>query len=378
MDFDFTDEQYAIQDSVRQVLQENFDAESFKRAMNGDGLSTNLWDELTELGIFSMLVPEQFGGNGLGFVDFALVAEEFGRALLPSPVLDTIVASDVILRFGSAQQKTQLLPKIAAGQLKIVAAIAEPAAGFNLADISTAAIAGGAGWQLRGEKMLVPVADAVDLILVAAQFPKEGCLGLAMLEPRRAGSVLRKQTTLDPAANYHHVNFDAVPLSREDILGERPQRAAAQRLFDASAGCAALAITGVAGKVLDLAVAYAKERTQFGKPIGSFQAIKHKCADMAVAVESSRAAAYYGAWALAEDAKDLLKAVSIAKSFCADSGRLVCNEGIQIHGGMGFTWELGLHWYMRRAKALEYSFGDASFHRRRVLDAALHELNEEG
>jgi alkylation response protein AidB-like acyl-CoA dehydrogenase len=133
-------------------------------------------------------------------------------------------------------------------------------------------------------------------------------------------------------------------------------------------------MTGVAARVLDNSVTYAGQRTQFGKPIGSFQAIKHKCADMAVAVEASRSAAYYASWALAEDAPDRAKAVSIAKSFCGDAARFVCNEGIQIHGGIGFTWELGLHFYLRRAKVLEYSYGDAAYHRERVLAETLSEL----
>jgi alkylation response protein AidB-like acyl-CoA dehydrogenase len=137
-------------------------------------------------------------------------------------------------------------------------------------------------------------------------------------------------------------------------------------------------MTGIAGKVFDKAVQYVKQRVQFGKPVGSFQAIKHRCADMAVAVEASRSAAYYAAWALANESPDHGKAISIAKSFCGDTARFVCNEGMQLHGGMGFTWALGLHLYLRRAKLLEYTYGDATHHRKRVLAAALAELGAGG
>ena len=136
-------------------------------------------------------------------------------------------------------------------------------------------------------------------------------------------------------------------------------------------------MSGIAAKMLDASVIYARQRNQFGSPIGSFQAIKHRCADMAVGIDASRSAAYYAAWALSDRSQDSPRAVSIAKSFCGDTARYVCNESIQIHGGIGFTWELGLHYYLRRAKTLEYLYGDASYHRERVLAITLAQLDAE-
>jgi alkylation response protein AidB-like acyl-CoA dehydrogenase len=376
MNFEFSDEQYAIRDSVRELLQEKFGAGALSSAMQGAGAA--LWTDLAELGAFSMLVPEKFDGAGLNFIDLALVLEEYGRASLPQPIVDTIIATDAIVRFGSDEQKARLLTLIATGRMKVAVAVPEPTAGFDVSEIASTATRFGASWRLSGDKMLVPAAAFADIILVAVRFADEDALGLVLVEPQRQGVSLREQVTLDPSSHYHHAVFADVELSRADILGAKPSTEAVRRLFDAGAVAAATLMTGLAGKVLEIAVEYAKGRTQFGKPIGSFQAIKHKCADMAVAIESSRAAAYYAAWALAENAADVSKAVSIAKSFCGDSARLVCNEGIQIHGGMGFTWELGLHWYLRRAKVLEYSYGDASFHRSRVLAEALHDLEVTG
>jgi alkylation response protein AidB-like acyl-CoA dehydrogenase len=170
------------------------------------------------------------------------------------------------------------------------------------------------------------------------------------------------------------LDMSDVHVVRDDIIGGDPSPRSVDRLLDASGVIAATMMTGISGKVLDNAVTYAAQRTQFGKPIGSFQAIKHRCADMAVTIDASRSAAYYAAWALAEEAPDRAKAVSMAKSYCGDASRFVCNEGVQLHGGIGFTWELGLHFYLRRAKVLEYSYGDAAYHRERVVSETLAEL----
>ena len=165
--------------------------------------------------------------------------------------------------------------------------------------------------------------------------------------------------------------FDAAPVARADVLGGAPSAAALHRLLDAGAAASALQITGIAARMLDLAAEYAGQRVQFGRPIGAFQAIKHRCADMMVQVETSRTAAYYAAWALSSGPAEAAQAVSMAKAYCGDAARSVCNEAIQIHGGIGFAWELDLHLYLRRAKSLEYAYGDATAHRERVLTAAL-------
>lgn len=374
MDFDFSPQQYEFQETMRSFLDEKYDLARVNALLTGDGFDSALWSKLTELGAFAMMVPEEYGGLGLSFVDLALVLEEFGRALVPAPVVETICAGDVIACYGTDDQKSRILPLLAEGKLRIVPAINEVEAGFDPDELGTMAVATGDGWKLTGRKILAPQAASADIILAAVRFGAEGPLGLVLLEPGRHGVAIREHSTIDPSSRFHEVTFESVSLTESDILSCRPSRDALLRLLDANGAAAALVMTGIASKVLDRSVHYAAQRVQFDKPIGSFQAIKHRCADMAVAIDGSRSAAYYAAWALAEDAPERAKAVSMAKSFCGDTSRFVCNEGIQIHGGIGFTWELGLHFYLRRAKVLEYSYGDASYHRERVLTAALAEL----
>jgi alkylation response protein AidB-like acyl-CoA dehydrogenase len=378
MDFDFSEEQYLFRDTVRKFLEGTQDLAKVRARLDGDGLDGGLWVELTELGAFGLLVPEEYGGLGLTFVDLPLIVEEFGRALVPSPVAETIASTDVLVRHATPEQKTRLLPEIAKGELRLVPATLEPEASFDPADIRATALPSGNAWRLSGRKILVPHAAAADLMLVGARFGEDGPLGLVLLETDREGISLREQASLDPSGRFHEVTFEGVPVLRDDILGGAPSRTALGRLLDASGALAATQMTGIASKVLDNAVSYASHRTQFGRPIGSFQAIKHRCADMAVAVDTSRSAAYYASWAMAQDSDDRAKAVSMAKSFCGDASRFVCNEGIQIHGGIGFTWELGLHFYLRRAKVLEYSYGDAAYHRERVLAETLAERRAGG
>jgi alkylation response protein AidB-like acyl-CoA dehydrogenase len=372
MDFDFSEEQYLFRDTLRGYLREHYAPPSGDRPVASTANDRALWPGLAELGTYAIPIPEACGGLGLGFVDLALLLEEFGRRLVPASVIDTLVAADVIARFGTPEQRHAWLPSIAEGKLRAAIAITEPDVGYDLADLASCVTTRNGALRLDGSKILVADAVAADLLVVAARF-SSGAIGLVVLDPKRGGVHLREHPTLDCTAAYHEVGCDAVAVGAADVLGGAPSDTAAQYLWDACAVAAAALMTGIAGEVLDTSVEYVKQRTQFGKAIGSFQAIKHKCADMALAVDSSRSAAYFAAWSLGSDAPRT-SAVSGAKSFCGDTARLVCNEGIQLHGGVGFTWALGLHFYLRRAKVLEYSYGDATFHRQRVLAAALGEL----
>ena len=373
MNFDFSSEQYMFQDSVRGFLAEAWSPARLRSLMGGTGLDEDLWRGLTELGLQAIMVPEEHGGLGLGLVDLALVLEECGRALVPGPALETAISAEVIARFGTEDQKASLLPRLAEGGLRIVPALTEAEGGLDVSEIGTEAVAGGNGWRLSGRKIMVPYGHLADRLLVSARFGEAGAVGLVLIEPDRAGVTLRPHELLDPASRASEATFENVAVEDGDILGGSPSAASVARLANASATVAAAQMTGTAGKVLDLAVEYAGQRVQFGRPIGSFQAIKHRCADMMVMLETSRTSAYYAAWALANDAPDVDKAVSMAKAYCGDAARFICNEGLQIHGGIGFTWELDLHLYLRRAKALEYAYGDAAAHRERVLTCALGE-----
>ncbi len=371
MNFDFSAEQYMFQDSVRAYLADAWSVARLRRLMEGDGFDATLWHGLTDLGLLSILVPEEHGGMGLSFVDLALVFEECGRALVPGPAVETMIATDVLARFGTQEQKAALLPGIATGRIKVVPAVVEADGGSDPAEVETIASDAAGGWVLNGRKILVPYAGLADKLLVSARFGATAALGLALVDPTRAGLTLRPQALFDPSSRACEVIFDNVAIGSEDVVGAAPIAASVDRVVDAGAMAAAAQMTGIAARMLDLAVDYAAQRVQFGRPIGSFQAIKHRCADMMVQVETSRTAAYYAAWALSCDAPEAVQAVSMAKAYCGDAARFVCNEALQIHGGVGFAWDLDLHFYLRRAKTLEYSFGDASAHRERVLSAAL-------
>lgn len=372
MDFDFSDQQYMFQESIRDFLNDNHSLSVIRDAKNPSALEAGLRPSLNELGIFSILVPEENGGLGLNLIDLALIVEEFGRALVPASAVETLAVTDLIGRFGTEAQKAALLPKIASGDLCLTSAVYEAGSGYAADGIAATAKADGSGWRISGQKIMAAFADSSDLIAIAVQF--DGTPGIVLVEPGRAGITLSQHETLDLTSRYFQIDLADVAIAKVDILGETPGAEIVLRLTDVLATLAALQLVGISAKVLEISVEYAGQRVQFDKPIGSFQAIKHKCSNMAVQIESSRSAAYFAAWAVAEDAPERAKAVSMAKAYCSDTSRFACNEGLQIHGGMGFTWELGLHYYTRRAKVLETSFGNADFHRERVLSEALTEL----
>lgn len=371
MDFEFSEQQQMFRESFRRFFEVNYNLARHAIAAEVGRFDETLWRNLAELGLFGMLVPEEHDGMGLGWVDVALVIEELGRSLIHSPVVDTLVATDIIARYGTARQRADLLPAIASGRMRIAIAIAEPDSDYGITGIAASATAEASGWRLSGTKMLVPDVATSGLTMVVVRTGAGDDLGIALVPSQRGGVKSRPHVTLDAATNLTQIVYSEVALSDSDFLHSR---SAVERLLDLCAGAASLEMVGIAGRVLELSVDYASQRLQFGKPIGSFQAVKHRCADIAVAVDAARSAAYYAAWTLSEASGECAKAVSMAKAYCGDAARVACNEGIQIHGGMGFTWELGLHYYLRRTKLLEFSYGDATFHRERVLAATLQSL----
>lgn len=374
MNFDFSDEQNMFGEAMRSLLQESGDAQRIRARVEAGRFDDETWRRLAEAGAFAIAIPESHGGMGLGFVDLALVFEEHGRALVGPPVMDTILAGDLIARCGSAEQKDRFLPGLATGALKATIAFTETGGGYDPRDVSLTAEKTAEGWRLTGSKILVAQADLCGLFVVAMRLGAQGPVALALVERERAGLAIRAQGSLDLSGRFHEVGFDGLELQPADLLFlEAPERAVAH-LFDAAATAAALMMNGACVRVLDDVVAYVAQREQFGRPIGSFQAIKHRCADMATALDVSRNCAYYAAWAMAEGEAERAKAASMAKSFAGETSRFICNEGVQLHGGVGFTWELGLHFFLRRARALEQAWGDVAWHRERVLSEALNEL----
>jgi alkylation response protein AidB-like acyl-CoA dehydrogenase len=294
------------------------------------------------------------------------VLEEFGRALVPGPIVDTILSSEVVARFGTERQRASLLRSIVAGEARIAFAHAEPGAGHTARDVRTSASRQGGAWRITGRKILAPAVDTATLLLLSAR-TDNGDAGLFLCDARASGVAITRHHAMDPTSMLCRVEFDG---AEAEPLGSA-EGAALERLLETSALAAAAQMAGIAGAALDLAVAYARQRTQFDRPIGAFQAIKHRCADMLMAVETARTAAYYAAWAADEGGATLLPAVSMSKAYCGDACRTVCNGALQIHGGVGFTQEFDVHLYLKRGKLLEYAFGDAAWHRERVASLVL-------
>lgn len=366
MNFGFDEQQKTFGDTVASVLAD------FPALRSPDLLPPPheaVWQALAEIGLFALMVPERFDGVGMSLVDLALAVEALGAGLAPSAVAATLAATDVIARHGSEAQQQNLLPQIANGAIKVAVAMLEPGQGYDPRDVQASVVGG----YLNGAKLLVADAAEATLFLVFAQY--NGRPALVIVDATSPGIAIRAHDDLDPTSGYCAVTFAKVSVGAEAILGQNGPERAAERLIDVSATISAGLLMGIAGRMLDTAVEYVKVRVQFGQAIGAFQAIKHRCADMAVALEAGRSAAYYAFWAVAENAPDCARAASMAKAYCGGVSRHICNETIQVHGGMGFTWELGLHRFLRRAKVIEHSYGDAAWHNERVLCATLAEVN---
>jgi len=285
-----------------------------------------------------------------------LLMEEAGRALLPGPFFSTVVlAGSVLDAVGTPGHKEKYLAPICQGEVRSTVAILEAGASWNPRDVQLSAVNG----KLTGEKFFVSDAAVADFLIVIARN------GVFVVDSKARGLKISPMSGMDLTRKLYVVEFSNTPA---DELGSSANLA---RAFDIATAALAAELVGGMQRTLDVTIEYAKTRKQFGKPIGMFQAVQHQCADMYLETESSRSAVYYAGWALEENSSDAATAVSIAKMYCSDAARTVGNRGIQIHGGMGFTWENDLHLYYRRAKASETAFGDATFHRERIASMVI-------
>lgn len=359
MNFAFDEDQRSLGDTVAAALRAipALTAPDLSTDGNASAVQT-----LSELGLFSLLVPEQFGGVGLQLVDVALAVEALGAELAPSIVAATLVATEVLRRDGSIALQQEWLPRIASGEARIGLAVSEVGADYGLETLTTTSESG----KLNGRKILVAGADLADAYLVLGTYAGEPACWL--VDATSPGLAREPELSLDPTAALSAITF-------ADVAAERLNSGAASRVVNVGAIVTSGLLIGIGARMLAASVDYASSREQFGQPIGAFQAIKHRCADMAVGIEAARSAAYYAFWAAGEDGESAPRAASMAKAYCGDVVRFVCNESIQIHGGMGFTWELGLHRFLRRSKLLEHQFGDAVFHRERVVETTLQARN---
>jgi alkylation response protein AidB-like acyl-CoA dehydrogenase len=325
-----------------------------------------MWKEMAQLGWLGLAVPEEHGGSGLGMVESALLLEELGRAAYPGPYWPTMLAAAAIGEAGSDDQKKRWLGAIAAGDARAAVALLDGELDWNPAAAATRADKTPTGWQLTGLKRYVAWGHVAGVLLVPARTPEGPSLFL--VDPAASGLSWSPVQSMDPGTRFAHLTLDRVPVGTTDVLGT-PGGAAPLLLALLRRGAvgAAAEMLGAARRCLDMAVGYAKVREQFGQPIGSFQAIRHKCADMLLETENSHSAVYYAAWALDAASEDAATAASIAKSYVGEASRKVCGDAIQVHGGIGFTWEYDLHMYFKRAKALEAQYGDAEYHRELIL-----------
>ena len=374
MDFGFSEEQDMLRQAAHDFLTE-YCTSAFVRQMMEDerGYSPELWQQMAALGWLGLAFPEEYGGQGLGFVDLTVILEEMGAALLPSPFFSSVLlAGQTILLGGSEEQKKTYLPKIADGSLIATLAMTEPSGRFEAEGIEDVKAARAAdGFTISGTKLFVPDAHVADVMVVAARTKASGDksfgISLFLVDRDTPGISVTLLKTMDQTRKQCEVVFDNVTVGRDRLIGtvDTGWPVLSKVLHICTAALCAEMVGG-AQRVLDISVAYAKERVQFGRPIGSFQAIKHKCAEMMLQVESAKSAAYHAAWAVDEDVPEAPLAVSMAKAYCSDAYRYTAGEGIQVHGGIGFTWEHDMHLYFKRAKYAEFTFGDATYHRELV------------
>jgi alkylation response protein AidB-like acyl-CoA dehydrogenase len=373
MDFDLSKPQKLLQQSARAFFGRECPTERVRALMETEtAFDEKLWRALADQGWTGLLIPEEFGGLGLGLVELAAVAEEMGRACLPGPFVSTVWAAALISRAGSGGQRAQYLEAISAGDLKATVALLEETADWRATAVQMTAVVEGKTLRLRGRKEFVTDADVADLIICVAR--EDDRLVLVPVARTCRGINITATTGLDATRKLYSVEFDDVVVPAADALDghSNPDEALEQATAVASVALCAEMLGGMQW-ALDSAVEYAKTRQQFGRPIGAYQAVQHQCADMLLWTEGSRSATYYAAWAVSNGDPAARVAVSIAKAYCSDAAREVGNRAIQVHGGIGFTWEHDLHLYYKRAKSSEILFGDANFHREKLAQEVLDE-----
>ena len=363
--FQLSEEQESFRGMVRRFVEAHASETAVREQMASErGFDPATWSALAgPLGLPGLIVPEEFGGQGFGDVELGIVLEETGRALLCAPFFSTaVLAVHALLQSGDAAAQRALLPGIAAGETLATLAFAEASGRWDPSRIEATASRDGDAWRLDGEKLYVLDGHVADVVLVAARTPA----GVSLFHvPGDAKGLSRTPlATLDATRKQARLAFERVEgrLVGDDGAGE----AVLSAVLDRAAAALAAEQVGGAQRCLDMAVSYARERQQFGRPIGSFQAIKHKCADMLLEVESARSAAGYACWCASENDDQLPAVASLARAYCSEAFLHVAAENIQIHGGIGFTWEHPAHLYYRRAKSSDLLLGDARHHRELV------------
>ncbi len=369
MDLRFSEEQEALRNSARKFLQNEFDMESVLKMWEDErGYTEDTWRRMADLGWLGLRIPEEYEGLGLSFVDLAVLVEEMGRVAMPGPFLSTLLAAEAIIDAGSHEQKEKVLPKIARGESKATLAIFEPAFHYDPRGVRLRAVPEGQAYLLNGTKLFVLDGHVSDLIVLAArtrqsEHPEEG-ITLFLVDEEVVGVSTQLLRTLDGGRKQCEMVFENVRIPASKVLGEVDRGwPTLRRTLNKGAVALSMEMVGGGQKVLDISVEYAKVRVQFDQPIGSYQAIKHKCAQMMLEVEAARSIAYYAAYTIDVGGQEADIASSVAKVYCSEMYRSAAVEGAQIFGAISLTWEHDIHIYLKRAKMNEFAFGDPACHR---------------
>jgi len=379
MDIGFTEEQELLRDTARRFLESECNTQFVRRRMAEPAAVTDeFWQKLAEQGWLGIIYPEEEGGSGLGLVDLVVLMEEMGRAVMPGPFLSTVLLGGAAIGdAGTPAQRQQWLPQIAAGTAKAALAWTEPDLRWDAAGVTASAREAAAGFTLSGTKLFVGDAHLADILVVAARTrdgsTMEDGVSLFLVPKDTPGLAITVLPTIDETRKLCEVRLDNVVLPMAALIGERHRGwVPLSRVIARATVALAAEMCGGAQQVLDMTVAYAKIRIAFGKPIGSYQGVKHQAADMLVAIENAKSLTYYAAWAMDQGLEEAPLAVSMAKAAASDMYRKVAGTGIQLHGGIGMTWEHDLQLYFKRARASEVAFGDATWHRERVAQLMSH------
>ncbi len=375
MNFGFTEEQELLRAEVRKFLDQNAPLEQVRKFVETpEGFDRALWNRMAELGWVGLCVPETYGGVGLDLETLMVVLEETGRTLFPSPLVSTVLASQAIARFGSEAQQAAWLPGLADGTRVGSFALIEESDDLAPEGVALRGEADGDEIVLSGTKTLVPDGAVADLLVVAFRGGDDAeSLGLAVVERGAAGLGTTELTTMDLTKRMARLDFEGVRVSKDAILGEVAGGwAAIQWLVDLGAALVTAESAGAAENALAITTQFAKERIQFGEPIGRFQGVKHPLAQMYVDVENVKSLVYYAIWAIDQDDPGAPAAVSRAKALASDVFPGQGIDGVQLHGGVGYTWEYDIQLYLKRGKWMRPVFGDADYHYERV--AAMGEL----
>ncbi len=369
MDFGFSEEQELLRAEVRKLLDRRSPLEHVRKVMEtGPGYEPDLWRELAGLGWLGLTIPEAYGGAGLGWVDLVVLLQETGRSLFPSPLISTTLAAAAILDSGSEEQRQRWLPSLADGTRIGTLALLEAGDLLAPTGIALAGKPDGDAFVLTGEKRFVADAGAANLFVVAFRSGESAHdLALGVVDAGSSGVTATSFATIDATKRLGTLKLDQARIPKSALLGA-PGRAwpAIERLFDRGAIAVTAELTGAADAALALTVQYAKDRIQFGHPIGKYQGVKHPLAEMYVALESTKSLLYYAAWALEESPNEVPRSASLAKAYGTDAFARIGIDGVQLHGAVGYTAEYDIQLYLKRSKWARPTFGDSDFHYERV------------